>query len=405
MQRDYNLDIDQEIVYTDISAGDDVKRTKLENMIGASATESRPKYQQVRDHFHAEIRTGRLAPGQSLPTESELMESLGLSRYTIRQAMAELESDGIISRTPGRGTFVTTSQERKSREQLDMYALIAPELREGFYPSLVHGFEQASSGFQHQVLVSNSGNDTGRQGDLILQMIDRSVGGVALVPTTSAPTPAYQIRQLQKNHIPVVFCHRTVEGTSAPCLTWSGYDVGFQCGVALQALGHRRVGFAYSNLSSLGMEYDRGLRAALGVGTTAGNELIGLPYQSGPDSGQVRAGIRHALEKLSADSDRATAIFCGNIGHAEQIYLQAEELGLKIPRDLSLIAFGGTWRGHGLAERITCAAVDEHKVGARAAELLREMRAGKRPLDSDERIEFPVTMLPGDTLGPNQNQS
>jgi hypothetical protein len=39
-------------------------------------------------------------------------------------------------------------------------------------------------------------------------------------------------------------------------------------------------------------------------------------------------------------------------------------------------------------------------VGASAARLLREMRAGKRPLDNDERIEFPVVMLPGETLGP-----
>jgi DNA-binding LacI/PurR family transcriptional regulator len=69
-----------------------------------------------------------------------------------------------------------------------------------------------------------------------------------------------------------------------------------------------------------------------------------------------------------------------------------------IPRDLSLIYFGGTWREHGLAERISCVAVDEHGIGARAAELLHEMRSGKRAIDNDERIVFPVTVWPGETV-------
>jgi LacI family transcriptional regulator len=98
--------------------------------------------------------------------------------------------------------------------------------------------------------------------------------------------------------------------------------------------------------------------------------------------------------------DRPTAIFCGNVTDAEQVYLHAESCGLKVPRDLSLIAFGGTWRAHGLAERISSVVVDECALGARAAEVLNEMRSGRRALDSDERIEFAVTYLPGETIGP-----
>ncbi|MEA1950117.1 MAG: hypothetical protein U9N87_01945 [Planctomycetota bacterium] len=62
-----------------------------------------------------------------------------------------------------------------------------------------------------------------------------------------------------------------------------------------------------------------------------------------------------------------------------------------MPEDLSLIYFGGTWRGGALAERITCVAVDEQAVGTKAAKLLEEIRFGNRPSDSDERIAFPLT--------------
>jgi GntR family transcriptional regulator of arabinose operon len=360
------------------------------------------KYQQILDHLCAEIFSGRLAPGDALPTEAEMAVNLGISRGTIRHALNKLVQDGAIYRVQGRGTFVSTVQQRQARQQIDVFALIAPELREGFYPSLVHGFEQTSATIRHQVLVGSSGNETGRQGDLVLQMIDRCVGGVALVPTTTAVTPAYQVRQLQKNQIPVVFCHRNVEGVSAPCVTWSGHEVGRQAGVALVQNGHRHLGWLFNQnrRTPLANDYENGLRAAIAEFGDSEARFSAIEYRSSEIGTSASEAIKVALEKLWSDPNRPTAIFCGNMPDAEQVYLQAESLGLKIPRDLSLVAFSGTWRPHGLSERISCIAVDEYAIGAKAAELLHEMRSGKRALDSDERIEFPVSLLQGETIGP-----
>jgi len=358
----------------------------------------KPKYQRIRDHLFGEISSGRLAPGDALPPEAKLAEQLGLSRNTIRSALGVLEEQGAIHRIQGRGTFVAEEARQQPQQRHDLFALIAPQLREGFYPSLVHGFEQASSGHQHSVMVSNSNNDSGRQGDLVLQMIDRAVGGVAIVPVTTSSTPAYQIRQLQQHKIPVVFCHRTVEGASAPCVTWCGEEVGAQVGRQLYDLGHRRIACFVDHLTSLALDYERGLRKA--VEGKEGGEVICVEYGAGLSGPLSADAIKKALGELVNQPNRATAIFCGNLPDAEQIYLQAQSFGLNIPTDLSLIYFGGTWRDHGLAQRISCIAVNEHEVGARAAVLLHEMRSGLRSLENSERIEFPVTMLPGETVGP-----
>jgi len=362
---------------------------------------NRPKYQRICDHIHAEIRGGRLMPGQALPPEARLVETLGLSRNTIRQAFAQLESEGIIERIQGRGTFVTTEQQRQSRQQLDLLALIAPQLRSGCYPSLIAGFEEKCTDFQHQTLVSSSNNDVARQADLILQLIHRSVGGVAIVPTTSKPTPEYQIAQLQRNQIPVVLCHRTVTGIKAPSVVFSGHEIGLLAGRNLRQLGHKRIGMFFGNRYSMVNEREEGLRDALTEDGTLPGEVVSVEYGSSMPAPDERAkqAIHRTLDELFSRPNPPTALFCGNTPDAEQVYLHAESLGLKVPRDLSILYFGGTWREHGLAEKISCLAVDEHAMGACAAQLLREMRTGKRSIDDDEQITFPISLLPGETIG------
>jgi GntR family transcriptional regulator len=53
-----------------------------------------------------EISSGRWAPGARLPSEPELCERYGLSRTTVRQALARLEQRNLIERRKGQGTFV-----------------------------------------------------------------------------------------------------------------------------------------------------------------------------------------------------------------------------------------------------------------------------------------------------------
>lgn len=60
----------------------------------------------VRDAIARDITDGPLAPGDQLPTESELVRRFGAGRHTIRRAVAKLARDGFVSIEQGRGTFV-----------------------------------------------------------------------------------------------------------------------------------------------------------------------------------------------------------------------------------------------------------------------------------------------------------
>jgi GntR family phosphonate transport system transcriptional regulator len=61
---------------------------------------------QVAEALKAEIESGQQAAGAQLPAEPELMRQFGVSRFTVRQAMAHLQSSGIVRVEQGRGTFV-----------------------------------------------------------------------------------------------------------------------------------------------------------------------------------------------------------------------------------------------------------------------------------------------------------
>lgn len=60
----------------------------------------------VAQVLRKEIATGRLAPGQQLPVEQELVDRFGVSRPVVREAIARLRNDGVVQTFQGRGVFV-----------------------------------------------------------------------------------------------------------------------------------------------------------------------------------------------------------------------------------------------------------------------------------------------------------
>jgi GntR family transcriptional regulator len=73
-------------------------------MIGQTKLASR-----VREEVRDRIRDGRLSDGVQLPPEVELATSLGVSRTTVREALLQLEQEGLLIRRHGHGTFVRSN--------------------------------------------------------------------------------------------------------------------------------------------------------------------------------------------------------------------------------------------------------------------------------------------------------
>jgi DNA-binding GntR family transcriptional regulator len=67
---------------------------------------SQPLYDQLKQIIISGILSGQYKHGQRLPSETQLAEMYGISRITVRRALAELEAEGYLSTQQGRGTFI-----------------------------------------------------------------------------------------------------------------------------------------------------------------------------------------------------------------------------------------------------------------------------------------------------------
>ncbi|MGA2662176.1 MAG: GntR family transcriptional regulator [Verrucomicrobiota bacterium] len=81
----------------------------------------KPVYLQLADQIRYAAASGRLRPGEPLPSLRPLAEELRINRNTIARAYAELEAQGIIETLPGKGHFLKQNSSpfsEQTREKL-----------------------------------------------------------------------------------------------------------------------------------------------------------------------------------------------------------------------------------------------------------------------------------------------
>jgi DNA-binding FadR family transcriptional regulator len=96
---------------------------------------ARQRYEQVADLLAADIRAGRLAPGERLPSERDLARRLEVGRASVREAIAALQVSGLVETRPGSGTFVAATPE-EVREVHDSSPSDLLEARAMFEPQV-----------------------------------------------------------------------------------------------------------------------------------------------------------------------------------------------------------------------------------------------------------------------------
>lgn len=96
-----------------------------------------PLYTQVKEIVRHHILDGTYQPHAQLPAESAMSSIFGVSRITIRQALSDLQKEGMIFKIPGKGTFVSKPKAFQQLTQLEGFSEAMSRMGHEIYNQVV----------------------------------------------------------------------------------------------------------------------------------------------------------------------------------------------------------------------------------------------------------------------------
>ena len=209
--------------------------------------------------------------------------------------------------------------------------LVVSDMTDPFSWEIIQSFEAAAVHCGYEILVTSTRHDPKRMELCIRRMIERRIEGAAIL---TFGLEELVVEELRARGIPLV-CVDIEPGVSTGSVVRIDYERGSRQAVQhLAALRHKRIAYVTGPLDS---KRDSAKRSAFEkcmseIGLRAGSELI----VGGDDT--VEGGVR-TIGQLTHLRHRPTAVFCSNDMTAIGVMQGACELGVTVPRDLSVIGF------------------------------------------------------------------
>lgn len=293
-----------------------------------------PKYKRIYLALRKTLADGTYASGNKLPSESDLVESFGASRPTVRRALAQLETEGFIQRRMGSGSVVSQRGQQKAL----VFGLLIPELgsTEIFEP-ICQGISQARIGSQHDLLWGPS-SQVGASKEVQAQhlcryYIERKVSGVFFAPIElfagGDEVNLAITRALDEARIPIVLLDRDValypQRSKYDMVGIDNHRAGYVLAEYLLKSGSNRVAFLARPYSAHTVD------ARAGGYQEAIHTLQGLaaqPLVKWTDPSDVVA-VQDFLERAHPD-----AIICANDNTAAQLLTTLNTLGIQVPSQI-----------------------------------------------------------------------
>lgn len=212
-----------------------------------------------------------------------------------------------------------------------VFGLIVSEITNPFFPEIVQTFETLAVEQHYEILLTSTIHDPKRMELAVRRMIEGRVDGVAIL---TFGMEEELLEHLRFRNTPLVFVD---VGPKSPRI--SNIRVDYLDGIRqavqhLAALRHERIGFITGPLSlrSAVARKDAFEKSMREIGLTVHNDFI-------VEGDHRLEGGKLALQKLSALRERPTALLCSNDMTAMGVLREAFELGIEVPRDLSVVGF------------------------------------------------------------------
>lgn len=363
-------------------------------MLNTSKHTSIPEYLRLAQKLKQAVEKGEVAPGALVASEHELARKHKLSRVTVRRATDLLIEEGLLERRPGKGLFVREEEPEVTKVIKVIVGNLAwePSVR------IARGAKQVARQHGIEVQVCDAHGDQREDLETLLNLPKNGASGAILM---ALHTPAFNeaMLRVKMEGFPLVVTDFHPSDIRVPAAVADNYKGGLLAGQHLVKLGHTCLAFVGDCAAStvrLRLDGFRDALAEAGV-TLPRDRVVDITPEDSLANWDER--VQRMVAKLFKASPRPTAIFCSCDAVARACYRVCAELGLRIPRDLSLVGFDDDPLAEWLTPPLTTVRQPFTELGQAAMELLCKQLAGhslKEPV-----VTLPVTWVErGSTAAP-----
>lgn len=246
-----------------------------------------------------------------------------------------------------------------------------------FSTDIVRGVQDALEKTSYQLLAVNTAGDPAKEARTWQIFREHGIDGVLFVTMFHRQLPV--TTQFPSAPVVLVNCSSPAH-PELPSIVPDDYRGAYDAAAHLVEQGHRKIAYVALNEHILAAEL-RGnafvdALAAHGVDVRPDWIVPGIAGEVFHDHFVAFKNVRSILDR----ADRPTAIVCGNDEIALQVYCAALELGLRIPRDVSIVGFDDFQAVSTVVEpKLSTMALPYHEMGVLAVETLTGMLRGSQP--------------------------
>jgi GntR family transcriptional regulator of arabinose operon len=341
-----------------------------------------PLYSRIRDYILEQIRRDKWRANDQLPTEAVLAGQFGVSRFTIKKALAELVEEGLVYRVQGKGTFIATTiagqsgipdaEEHGEESSLRPVVFIAPSIQSSLSSRIMFGAEEQLTERGYQIMYRSSLNDRERERRILRESVQMGVKGILIFPV-DGESYSEELLRLSLNQFPVVVIDRYLRGVETNCVC-SDHAGGASDAVSyLIEQGHTKIAYvAVHGRTTTSLEdrlsgYERAL-ASHHIPIDHQRCLFELLADRQLDGAvpETKALVRAFLER----NPETTAVFAATVASGLAVLGAAEEMGIRVPEQLSVLFFDDYEYSSFSRIPPSCVVQQEQEIGAEAARLL-----------------------------------
>lgn len=327
-----------------------------------------PIYAFIKRELKNQIESGELPEGSRVPSEFELAKTYGVSRNPTRQALRDLELEGYLIRSPGRGSFVAPVTQRQKLFKSNGWrsvAIACPDLEVHYTRTVIQSFIQcaAERGFHTMVYFLRFSGEA--EVEFLADLRNGGVEGIAFWLQHVSERTLDLLRKFQRASFPFVLIDRYVRELETDYVITDNEDVAYQLTQRLLQKGHTTVGYLTTELDNTTSEdrYGGHCRALREAGITPSAGLVGIFDR--PDCSNLSV-----VSGLMAHRTRPTAFVCNNDGIAATLLDELANLGFQVPGDVEVATVDDNCLADAVDMPLLTAAQQGDEMGRESAEML-----------------------------------